>query len=143
MASESDRPFQKFMIEKLELWRESLLQETYGDCFLVTAESIMSDEIIRRLATAKRRIRSEAGLKARIRWMFGGVLPEWPGKGVGEHGKALLEELGRVYAEYDAGQLRAVEDAEEGGGGEGGEGDLKKREEATETHKKPITSSTA
>ena len=43
MASESDRPFQKFMIDKLELWRESLLQELYGDCFLVTAESIMSD----------------------------------------------------------------------------------------------------
>ena len=100
----------------------------------------MSDETIRRLATAKKRIRSEAGLKARIRWMFGGVLPEWPGKGVGEHGKALLEELGEVYAEWDAGQLKAIEDAEEGGGG--GVGD-KKREEVTETHKKPITSATA
>ena len=123
---------------------ESLLQETYGDCFLVTAESIMSDEIIRRLATAKRRIRSEAGLKARIRWMFGGVLPEWPGKGVGEHGKALLEELGRVYAEYDAGQSRAVEDAEEEEEEEGGEGEGdRKREEVTGTHKKPITGPTA
>ena len=141
MASESDRPFQKFMIEKLELWRESLLQKTYGDTISITAESIMSDEIIQRLATAKRRIRTEAGLKARIRWMFGGVLPEWPGKGVGEHGKALLEELGEVYAEYAAGRSGAVEDAEEEG--EEGEEGNRKREEVTETHKKPITSSTA
>ena len=73
--------------------------------------------------------------------MFGGVLPEWPGKGVGEHGKALLEELGRVYAEYDAGQSRAVRDSdvEEEAGGEGEEGD-RKREEVTENHKKRGTS---
>ena len=69
--------------------------------------------------------------------MFGGVLPEWPGRGLGEHGKALLEELGKVYAEYDAGQLRAVEDAEEEGRGGGGD---KKREEVAENHKKRGTS---
>ena len=101
MASEE---FQLFATERLVLWREALLQKLYGDCFMVTGESIMSDETIQRLVAPKKRIRTEADLKAQIRWRFGGVHPG-PGE-LGEHGKDLLRELTKVYAEYDAAQAR-------------------------------------
>ena len=105
MASES---FQRFMRERLVLWRESLLQQLYSDTILITPGVIMSNETIQKISAERNRIHTEADLKSRVRWMFGGVRPG-PGE-IGEHGKALLAKLNDIYAEYDANQSRVDED---------------------------------
>ena len=128
MASES---FQLFMKERLVLWRESLLQKLYGNTMLITPGVIMSNETIQKICAERNRIRTEADLKSRVRWMFGGVQPG--PEEIGEHGKALLAKLIELYAEYDAMQATAVEEEEEK--------DDKEREEEEEedqqsTHKR-------
>ena len=107
----SSEAFKVFLTEQLVHWREALLQELYGDTISITAESIMGNEIIQKIAAERNRIRTEADLKSRVRWMLGGVRPG-PGE-VGELGKALLAELIEIYKEYDVAQSRALEEKDD------------------------------
>ena len=106
MASDE---FQDFLTNRLEMWRDELLTKLYGESASITARAIMSDEVISRLAMEQKRILTEDDLRSRIRWTLGGVTPG--SASLGENGRALLEVLADIYAEYDA--AHPVEEDEE------------------------------
>ena len=106
MATEE---FQEFLKERLVVWRDELLTKHYGDSVSIAAEALMSDEIINKIASMEKRILTEDDLRSRIRWTLGGVTPG--SASLGENGRALLEVLADIYAEYDA--AHPVEEDEE------------------------------
>lgn len=104
--------FRAYAKERLVAWRDCLLEQEHPGSHLTTAESLLDDEIIDKLASQGKRVSSETDLLTRVRWADGMVSLADPFPTPSDRCRELFIELQDIYKKYDEDHI-AREDTED------------------------------
>lgn len=104
--------FRAYAKERLVAWRDRLLEREHPGSHLATAESLLDDDIIDKLASQGKRVSSETDLLTRVRWADGMVSLVDPFTTPNDRCRELFIELQDIYKKYDEDHI-AREDTED------------------------------
>lgn len=91
---------EKTICDELVDWREDiLLERMYPGTISISAETVLGDDVIAKLAGCGERIESAQEMRRHVRWAIG--FNEDTGYST-EYGDMLLEKLREIYAKLDA-----------------------------------------
>lgn len=93
--------FRTYAKERLDAWRDCLLEQEYPGILLITAGSLLHDDIIDKLVSQRECILSENDLLSRVRWGYGTESLLDPVPVPNKHCRELFAELQDIYRKYD------------------------------------------
>lgn len=93
--------FRIYARERLDAWRDDLVEREYPGMLSITAGSLLHDDIIDKLVSQGKRFSSEIDLLSRVRWGNGMVSLQDPVPVPNERCRELFSELQDIYKRYD------------------------------------------